>query len=362
MKNYLIVLFLCLSGFAVHANDGVFYARGNTLIPVKETVVRMDKEVLSLKQDGKDVLVKVEFDFFNPGPEKTETVGFVTPPAAGDFDEREAQHPQIRDFTVLVNGKSIEYKVFRMEGSGFHLNDGIANGDDFIYHFPTTFKHGLNKVIHTYKFRASESVDIEYDVDYRLTTGTQWAGGKIGDFTLNIEMEANTYFSFPWSFQENGVAADWKIDGTGRMGNSKNGLFEISMRSARIVEGKLTFHQKDFRPEQDLFVLIIPFYNSLSMWTDNGQSHDFQKLYEYLMPYSVDDLDFAKLNNEELRLLRNFPYAWEGYAFKSADLDKYFRKFNWYVPIPDKSIDQIKISSEMMRMVEKIKKIEAERK
>ena len=60
------------------ANDGVFYSTGNTLIPMKETTIRLKKEILNLERKGDWMQVDIYFEFFNPGVERELTVGFVS--------------------------------------------------------------------------------------------------------------------------------------------------------------------------------------------------------------------------------------------------------------------------------------------
>lgn len=346
MKHWLVTLLLFCGFLPLLANDGVFYARGNTLIPVRETVVRMDKEVLTLVRMGDAVQVTVDFEFFNPGPEKTETVGFVTPPAMGDISEDMADHPQIRDFTVMVNGVNIPYKIFRAEGSGFQLQEDVAAGDDFIYHFPTTFKTGLNRVKHTYSFQASTGVDLTWGIDYRLTTGTMWAGGKIGDFTLQIGMEEGDYFMVPYSFQQDGQAADWRLlEKGGRLGKDKKIIFGEECRTVRLCEGKLTFLAQDFRPELDLQVKIYPAFDAVYHWLDNGSDNEFIDLGMLLPPMELRAEDLASLADYKLRLLRNLHYAWYGYVFKDQALNTYFSAYNWYVRNPSLKMNQIPLSA-----------------
>ena len=105
MKNLrnLLLLILGFTWSNLEANDGVFYAQGNHLVPVQETVVQLQKEVLKLKREGDWMQVDVDFEFFNPGPAKTVIVGFVTPPAMGDVSEELTAHPQIREFSAVVN-------------------------------------------------------------------------------------------------------------------------------------------------------------------------------------------------------------------------------------------------------------------
>ena len=360
----LILTFLTLTAILpCLANDGVFYASGNTLIPVRETVVRMDKEILTLRRSGEQVLVNVYFEFFNPGPEKEETVGFVTPPAGGDIPEDLTQHPQIKDFTVRVNGESLPFKIFRAEGSGLQLGEDVALGDDFVYHFQVKFKPGLNKVEHTYSFKASQGIELDYGIDYRLTTGTLWAGGKIGDFSLNIEMEAGDYFALPWSFQGNGSPADWKLEGTGRLATQPKEAYDLRLRMARLMSGRISLHATNFKPERDLSVQVLPLIFSTQLWSDSPDVHPFQdKLFLYIPPMPRPEEGFTPLSDNELRYLRNFFYAWEGYAFKSADLDSFFRQFTWYIPDPKKTMEQIQLNAETKKLIADIQAEEKRRK
>jgi hypothetical protein len=128
MKKLVIVILLSfLLSWPVIANDGVFYAQGNTLIPLQETQVELRKEVLKFYLvDHNFAKVDVYFEFFNPGPTKTVTVGFVTPPAEGDISEQAAKKPFISAFTVDVNGRKLPFKIKRLRETTFNLATGAA--------------------------------------------------------------------------------------------------------------------------------------------------------------------------------------------------------------------------------------------
>ena len=55
MKKVTILLFCCLSALFAFANDGVFYAAGNQLIPITETDISVKKEVLTLNRVGNHI-------------------------------------------------------------------------------------------------------------------------------------------------------------------------------------------------------------------------------------------------------------------------------------------------------------------
>ena len=60
MDKYTLSLIFCiLYCFPFFANDGVFYASGNNLIPIKENAISMQKEILNLNRDGDYMDVQV---------------------------------------------------------------------------------------------------------------------------------------------------------------------------------------------------------------------------------------------------------------------------------------------------------------
>ena len=70
MKKIAILLFCCISTIFAFANDGVFYAAGNQLIPITETDISVKKEVLTINRVGDHLEVIVYYEFFNPVGEK----------------------------------------------------------------------------------------------------------------------------------------------------------------------------------------------------------------------------------------------------------------------------------------------------
>ena len=52
MKKAFLFLLMVLPLIGVKANDGVFYAQGNHLIPITETDISVKKEVLTINKVG----------------------------------------------------------------------------------------------------------------------------------------------------------------------------------------------------------------------------------------------------------------------------------------------------------------------
>lgn len=119
MKKILPLLLLLLIFSDIIADDGVFFAIGNNLIPLEETTIELRKEILILNGKGNPIDISVYFEFFNPGDDMERLVGFVTPPADGVIDDSLKGHPQIYNFKVIVNDQLLEYKVASIDSTEF---------------------------------------------------------------------------------------------------------------------------------------------------------------------------------------------------------------------------------------------------
>lgn len=355
MKKPLLLAFI-FSSISLSANDGVFYAMGNTLVPVQETTVELRKEILRLTRKGDEMLVEVDFTFFNPGPEKTVIVGFVTPPASGDIGEEEAAHPFISDFTAVVNGASRPFQIKRMEESGFQLAEGVAEGWDFVYHFDVTFLPGENRIQHSYTFRGGSSVEMIRDFSYRLTTGKTWANKAIGDFTLEIDMGEDAFFSIPNSFYDDQRLMPWQGKGETRISETMSGLFGTKIRMASQRGGHIALHLKDFRPDIDLVLYEYQIFNEVLFWTPDRSENPFLDFSPMLLTEGyVEESDLKPLSKSQLGLLRNYFFARQGHAFKSARYREVFERFLWYRPEPGKAVA---LNEQQQAYVKLIKSVE----
>ena len=88
--------FLLLLSTALYANDGAFFGSGNHLVPIMETDISVQKEILYLKKiQNKYIEVSVYYEFFNPKEDKEITVGFEAESPSGDVDgaPKNGHHP-----------------------------------------------------------------------------------------------------------------------------------------------------------------------------------------------------------------------------------------------------------------------------
>lgn len=120
-KNYcFLILSFCLSFFVLLlvsqysiANDAEFHSGADTIFPLQENNISLEKEILKIKQLENTWNVDVYFEFFNPGEAKELLIGFVTPPPEGDPGPEESwsQKPLgygITDFQVKVNNYPVD--------------------------------------------------------------------------------------------------------------------------------------------------------------------------------------------------------------------------------------------------------------
>ena len=367
MKRFFAFFSLLLVSFlGARANDGVFYASGNQLIPITETEITVQKEILTINRLEKTDMVEITvyYEFFNPTfKTKTLLVGFEAAApypyeGLGHFPEQ----PNIHDFKVIMNGQSLPFQVAPVESEKFYYEasetpvppyyvngrvqgwtkqqceDAIKEADEFyfpfeyVYYFNASFKPGLNTIKHTYRFLMSSSVDMNYSLPYVLTAACRWGNHQIDDFTLNINMGDRESFAISPNFFE--IEKDWKLTGVGTTDITAYGGEPAPI--FHIREGGITFHKKNFRPEGELFLFQPNASWSLYSYDEPVQSENIisaiQDLYynwSFLLGENIE------ATPKDARILKNLPFAYRGYVFKAKDLQQFYESTVWYVPDPN---------------------------
>lgn len=367
--------FLLLATFSLlHANDGAYYARGNQLIPITEREISVTKEILSLRKSGDYMLVDVYYEFLNPGKAKNVLVGFEAPPQGGAVPAPKGfpEHDYISDFSVLINGQQISYNIAHTFArlATTHVEDEepdyknapeyYSNGHiqsltpqeckaaldtleyqlqmfNYVYYFNATFNPGVNIIRHTYKCRLSVSVEYSYLFSYVLTAANRWANNGIDDFTLNIDMGGGESFQIQPKFFGN--ADDWKINGRGR----KNMATQYSWQVAQfhILDGSISFHATNFHPNGELEI-AKPMMMS---WIWSNVDYDKRtvsdwisavKAQRYVLNYRhiTNEHKISDFTSEQRQIMRNLPFAYHGYIFKTKSLQDFFKSTRWYEPDP----------------------------
>lgn len=370
-KFFYVCVILCFSLLLqkVKANDGVYYAQGNQLIPITETDIRVQKEVLTIQQLGNEYLVTVYYEFFNPGKDKDILVGFEAnppyPQSLNSIDDAMSytEHPYIHDFSVRVNQENLLFDVARVCDSNYYDHnqwmeisrqrlleiDGEIPVDDwmnlpyrFVYHFNAHFKEGVNIVQHQYRYRGNVNI-AGNGFNYVLTAANRWANHQIDDFTLILELDSmSTYYLNQYEESFFSPINQWQIQG----GQGQLKIMSETYPSGlghewlaiHLRSGKVVFQAKNFHPTAELSLIKpIPFeiehiskelntigYNAFLLW--NGDT-----------AYLSDHLKQCKKNatRKERQIWAYLPYAYRGLVFKDKYLKKQFEATDWYMAIPN---------------------------
>lgn len=355
MKKVSVFLLLLLSFFCAKANDGVFYASGNQLIPITETDISVKKEVLTVTRVGDHLEVTVYYEFFNPSKPKDLLVGFEAEPPypyEEDYMKMFPEQPHMRNFMVLVNGERLNYEVATAmypedRGMKDYYKNGkftdltkkqaekaiVEEGNEmvypffFVYHFNAHFKEGLNIVVHTYNYDLSYSVGEEYSFPYVLTAANRWANHQIDDFTLTINMGERESFTIAPTFFKDVNA--WTINGVGK----KNYAPESKYPMFHMQNGSITFHKNNFHPEGELEISKTS--AQFMLWGKTNQEV-LDVVKQQYCSWRVESFpDDVKLTKEECRIMKNIPFAYRGHVFKDQGLKRFFESTEWYVPDPN---------------------------
>lgn len=341
MKTIVALLSIFMIHYNTFSNDGVFYAKGNQLVPIQETEISVQKEILHIKKVAQKYFeISVYYEFFNPGNEKTITVGFEAFSPRGDADgaPKNGEHPNMRDFTVIMNNEILKHKVAFVPHNQFVKNgkinevklnqlDGEISGNavcfNYVYYFEGVFKNGVNIVKHTYNFDISKGIAYFFDFEYNLTAAKRWANKQIDDFTLIVDLGEFETFSIDKTFFHS--ADEWTINGIGNVSALKaDDEWEKDGIKFNIQKGILTFQQTNFKINGDLFI------HSKSNYSFENPDFSFIP-FSYHFDYVIQEptTDFQK------KVLKNLPFARRGYIFKDEGLNNYYKKYDWYIPNPN---------------------------
>lgn len=345
----LCLLLICTWNNSTRANDSSYYGSGNQLIPLTESDISVQKEILSIEVDpnnDRQVNVSVYYEFFNPGKAKKLTVGFEAMSPEGDVNgySENGEQPYMSNFTITVNNKALPYSVAIVKDSVYYQN-GVFNAitqkelnesDDYnyvdffyVYHFDTTFEPGLNIVEHSYTYELSGSVMDVYSFNYVLSAAMRWGNKQIDDFTLNIDMGPSQYIAIPHTFFDD--KSEWTIEGIGRYNNlgytspyqpegEKDAAFFIK-------EGRLVFKKKNFKPKGELY-----FHSPQGFFDLKSFNYKTSPSLPYNNSVYFNEDNSYNLDEVSEKILRNLPFAYRGYVFKDPVVQKYFEQQLWYFP------------------------------
>lgn len=338
------------------------------MVPVKETDIALKREVLNMKMRGPTMHVNVHFEFYNPGDEKTLTVGFVNPP----YEEGgETGDPGAEDFTAIKDGKELETEVAKIGDTEFQsaLGEDMADKKDYVNYFEVTFDPGLNVIEHSYNYGGTTNAIGEHRLHYRLTTGKNWANGQIDDFTLNLDM-GKAFFELTPHFQKGNKGIDWEVIGEGNVTEKRNRSDEKVALAYTTDNGYLSFQKKEFEPDQDLSIVqraFSPKYKRLGtpgLHQAPAEEEDvFMEMWKLISKRGTSTEKKMEALKEydasELRLLRNGFFAAHGYVFNDKELQRHFERYVWYIPDPELKPTANTLTEKQRKWVKRIKELEA---
>lgn len=344
--TYIFLFFITITNSV--ANDGGFYIDGNQLIPMLETDISVKKEILTINRSIKNpeqAEVIVYYEFYNPGEEKTMTVGFEAASPSGDAQilPVNGKHPYLHEFTVEMNSRFLPYQIAIVGDSLYYKNGKFrtltqqqieADVDDcgecgafrYVYHFDASFKKGLNIIKHTYTCDFSTFVGSHYVFGYVLSAAMRWGNHQIDDFTLNINMGEKQLLNIDPSFFKD--VSEWIILGIGKSHITKHTWSLEPTAQFFIQKGYLTFQAKNFKPKGEL-----NFYSPRDFFDSNFFDYKKDKYLPYKINlYLSEDGRMTAADDMSKKILRNLPFAWRGYVFSTPELKDYYEKQIWYYP------------------------------
>lgn len=305
MKRIIITLvFLFLAH--LYADDTLIAGSGDTLHPINATDIEMQDEKLNIDFTGV-WNISVDYIFYNHGLPIDVDIAFV--------NENE---------TSTSSGSQWDgsLKNMRTVANNISLTTVPQKGlkQDY-YSFKMRFIHGMNTLHHSYSINGEISFDpLSYILKYKLTTGGNWAGGTIGNLTIDVNFNVPIFLAVANSFFE-------------KQGDFHEGTNSYGKAYWFSRTGKLHFSEKMYKPKEDLLVNIS---------TVGALDHEILIKKPIFSLYDLVNFDLKKtekrlailktLSVEQLAFMRNAIYAWHGYDFKNQEIKQKFLKYGWYVP------------------------------
>ena len=390
-KIFLAIIFCFLSIFAF-ANDWEFGSEGEHIIPLKGSNMSIKKEKITLKLTPDGMLVNVKFVFDSPNAEN-KIIGFVTPESGngGYYEEenviRKPEPLKIKNFKTTVNGKEVKSNVELLSKL---LSKGVLDNNivteyvkeekekeyyNYVYYFNADFKQGENIVEHSYFYTGSYGV-YEREFGYVVTTISKWKNQTVEDF--EIEVQPGAYFvRLPYTFWNDAKKIDWKIVGKGKMvslaptkpANDKDAS-DIEKFGRVYIKldnnSSIRYKTKKFSPNSNFYATRMDNILGFDYEYPEGtvQGYKFKDDYfgtvrnEMYSNYSDIVVSLKSLNDKDLDIIRNYPYALAGYDFTRKDLKDYFSQFVWYNPVGK----NVKIDPSFNNIIKAVDEIKAKRK
>ena len=328
----LIALGLSLASPPALANDGAFYGRGATVVPVTNAAIVMAKEDLHIRQGGPTIgyyvdhwQISVDYVFHNDSTTKqTVQMGFpescvATPDNVDEDGNARCTRWTIKGFTAQVDGKTVRTTIKK---KGAKEPKGLLAGVNYdrVHTFSVSFAPGQKrKVQHRYTFEGAMTSPFTSELEYILQTGALWKGA-IGE--LNIQLSTVGQFE--------------QIESRSDFPKPTRTMTEDGWTSR-------SWELKNYEPTQDLMF---------------GFTHPkgVARVEAIEALGALTDAELAKKSKLELRQLRNTVYAAYGAQFEDVSLNEHFLKVGWYRPRLDYDAKWVKLPHR--KLISRIKAFE----
>lgn len=385
MKKIRVLLLFCLMfifGTNLLANDWEFGSEGGHIVPMNVSNIAIKSEKLHFKLEKakgeyglvNEMAVTVRFVFDSPEAGE-KYIGFITP-EGGNEEWDKVNH--FKNFRTVVNGKSVNTVSYRLTDfvpkdvkkleevkkyfKEYDEEKAKEEADyykrSYVYYFKANFKKGENVIEHSYRYDGSSGVGYN-DFNYVWSTISKWKNQKVDDFEVIVE-PGSALIAIPEIKMKNGKYIDWKLVGEGNIDYGYRNYYDrdgqYKVLYAKLKKGYLHFKTKNFSPEDEFNLSEIVHLNGNYYFpekTEKGYKYrdDLTKA-AYSTEYLTAD-ELKELTNEDLKIMKNYPYAVAGYDFSDKKLKDYFSKFLWYIPI-GKNVEMGEDDYEVINNVDKI--------
>jgi hypothetical protein len=365
MKYAILSLCLCiLADFLLLANDSDFYGGGGSaLFPIMNNQISVKKEVLKIthrESENEDyprrvlpITVDVDYLFYNHGKTVQLTIGFEAMLGGEEGDAI----PEIKGFSVLVNGKKVKAKPqllhdpYALSSSTVQQNKPEDENDEnyrsnrYVYLFKAVLKPGYNRVKHQYKcYYTGTQVYNCASYSYDLMPALRWKNRQIDDFTLILDFDDFSQFTVDYMTQDD--SKNWLFKGYGKLqytpvtkSSDTNVYQDIPSTKVYGKKGIAIFKAKNFVPKNNLDIylgnpIVEPKeYNKVEL--PLGRFCDAYFDYrDFSISELFDNQGIINISHRE-KIIRNLPFARRGYIFKNEILKNYYtRHTEWYEPNP----------------------------
>ena len=381
-EGFLLFCLMFLIGLNLLANDWEFGSEGGHIVPMNMSDIAIKSEKLHFKLEKvkgeygtvNEMAVTVRFVFDSPAAGE-KYIGFITP-EGGNEEWDEVNH--FKNFRTVVNGKSVNTVSYRLTDfvpkdvkkleevkkyfKEYDEEKAKEEADyykrSYVYYFKANFKKGENVIEHSYRYDGSGGVGY-VDFNYVWTTISKWKNQKVDDFEVIVE-PGSTLIAIPEIKMKNGKYIDWKLVGEGNIDYGYRNYYDrdgqYKVLYAKLKKGYLHFKTMNFSPEDEFSLTEITHLNGNYYFPEKTEKNfkyrdDLTKA-AYSAEYLTAD-ELKELTDDDLKIMRNYPYAVAGYDFSDKKLKDYFSKFLWYMPT-GKDVELDEYDHKVIKEVDKI--------